>query len=435
MSEFKVDENNLTKRNIGSYTANHPVFNAGLISGIDVQKPLTGNTGDVLSYNGTQFVLSKTGQFLTNLTFVDELADFPEAEGGVITLQANTTYFLTTGVNLAGNRIVCNNSTIMGGNGHTCYLYSTGLADGVPLLTTNNNLTLRNIGIKNVHTVFNVGNTNTNVYLDNIVAENIANMGSIDGISSFNCVNSTFTSVVGFVFEGTLREVAFDQCKFTGVAGTIMTVSGTVSRQFRLTNSNFQFSALGQSGLTLEISAVIPVEGLVIDKCVFTGTATAYISGVTYKSDSALFTNNVGIINGEPIAMYHIDGTAATNLDPANTPVLLAGTTDLDAQSSKFSQTSDNVCQYDGNISKLFNVSANVSFIGTAGDDISFFIAKNGSVISTTRSKMQISATGAEMNLSVQGVVTLAQGDDVSIFVESNNTNDITAQQMTVVIQ
>jgi hypothetical protein len=75
-------------------------------------------------------------------------ADLPAAVAGVITLAANTTYVITTTVDLAGARLVCSaNTAIIGGSSENCRIKSTGLGAS-PLITSAYSLPMRNVSIE-----------------------------------------------------------------------------------------------------------------------------------------------------------------------------------------------------------------------------------------------------------------------------------------------
>jgi hypothetical protein len=87
----------------------------------------------------------------SNLNFITTKSDFPIASRGVITLTDNVTYFITTNIDLTGDRLVSgSNTTIIGGSSENCTLTSTGLGVGVPLLTIEYTTPIRNISFVNV---------------------------------------------------------------------------------------------------------------------------------------------------------------------------------------------------------------------------------------------------------------------------------------------
>lgn len=81
-----------------------------------------------------------------DIIFVSEKSDFPTPSNGVITLLDNATYFITSTVDLIGDRLACGiNTTIIGGSSENCRIKSTGLTSA--LITSSYSLPIRNITI------------------------------------------------------------------------------------------------------------------------------------------------------------------------------------------------------------------------------------------------------------------------------------------------
>jgi hypothetical protein len=99
---------------------------------------------------------------IDNIIYIEKLADLPTPSSSVITLQANKTYIIAGNIDLVGNRLVaggvCN---IVGLSSETSFLTSTGLANGVPLITSIYTIVLEKITFKDVDTCIAInGNTN-----------------------------------------------------------------------------------------------------------------------------------------------------------------------------------------------------------------------------------------------------------------------------------
>ena len=72
----------------------------------------------------SDFATSVSSNIATgNIVFVASKSDLPTAVSGVITLQDSITYFITTTVDLTGDRLVGGqNTSIIGGSSENCYL-------------------------------------------------------------------------------------------------------------------------------------------------------------------------------------------------------------------------------------------------------------------------------------------------------------------------
>lgn len=80
----------------------------------------------------------------SSFSFVNSKDDFPDAVGGVITLPAGSSYYITTAVDLTGDRLDCaGKCAIVGSSPEISQLTSTGLGAGVPLISSNFSLNLQ----------------------------------------------------------------------------------------------------------------------------------------------------------------------------------------------------------------------------------------------------------------------------------------------------
>lgn len=73
--------------------------------------------------------------------------------------------------------------------------------------------------------------------------------------------------------------------------------------------------------------------------------------------------------------------------------------------------------RYTGNTTQVFKVTAHVSEKGASGDDLVFCIAKNGSVIPTSRVLNKGSNSAGVSTVCLEGLVSLALNDYVEVFV------------------
>lgn len=77
-------------------------------------------------WNGTEWVGAPSAN---NFIFINSKSDLPTASGGVITLEANKTYYFTTDIDLTGDRLVGSQDTvILGSSSENSSITSTGLS-------------------------------------------------------------------------------------------------------------------------------------------------------------------------------------------------------------------------------------------------------------------------------------------------------------------
>jgi len=384
--------------------------------------------------------ISQFGVNGANFKFIRFKEDFPTPSGGVITLEADVTYFLTDFIDLDGDRLVgASNTTIIGGSSENCGLTSTGLSVGVPLLTSEWTTPIRHITFKDVDTGVSFdGNTNL-VALDwtGVNFLNVANVGTIDTCDNFIFTKGAFLNAQGLIITGTIGTVAFNQSLFNASTNTpIFSLDSglTITRRFRIIYSSI--IAVGtETAISLNASATLPNEGVILDTCNFAGGGT-YLSGIDFQDNEALFVNNVGITNSREVSQYYMNGnTTATAVAAKNTEYKAAGTTTSGSLTSKFTNT-DNRATYTGSIERIFTVSATLSVTSGNNNQIGMYVAKNGTVIPESETYMTTNGSGRAEAAAIQAIVTLATNDYVEIFVENaTSVNNITVTELNVIIQ
>ena len=124
------------------------------------------------------------------------------------------------------------------------------------------------------------------------------------------------------------------------------------------------------------------------------------------------------------------DNTAATTLDsPAGTAVKAAGTT-ITMMLEGFTHTTDNRLTYTGAVERDFEVKALFSVTkGDGGDTLgSFYLAKDGTVITGSKINRAIANTSDEGAAGVACHVTLAQNSYVELWISTANGDPMTIE-------
>lgn len=373
-----------------------------------------------------------------NYVIVDRLGDLPQPVSGVITLADNTTYFITTTIDLNGDRIVCGqNTTIIGGSSENCRLKSTGLTI-VPLITSAWSLPIRGITIEADVALSLNAIDNPNQALDwfGVNFTNCRVIGQILGYNNFIASDCGFLNSSYLIFGGTIGTVGFSQCIFDAQGNTIIEIpaSAVITRRFRVIYSAFIVTS-GEIGIDVSTSATIPVEGYILDTVNFSGGGT-YTTGVAYTDNKALFINNRGINNSAEIAYYTMnDNATATTVASANVAYKVAGTTTSQAITQKFTNT-NNRATYTGAISRAFSVSAVLSCTSGNTNQIGIYIAKNGTILNESEVYITTGGAGRAEGGKAQAIVQLVTNDYIEIFVENSTAaNNITVTELSVIIE
>lgn len=362
------------------------------------------------------------------IKFVDKLEDFPTPISGVVTLEDNLTYFITTTVDLLGNRLVGGqNTTIIGGSSENCILKSTGLSSSTALLSSTWSIPMRNITLTH-GTAINLdatGNANQAIDWFGVNFTGCASVGLVKSYSNFIMTDCALLSSANMTFDGTIGTVGFDQCLFSGIAGqtTFNFLSTlTITRRIRVIYSSFVAFG-GATAINVDVNAVIPVESYILDTINFSGGAT-YIAGVQHDDNKALFVNCKGINNTAEVGqMFFVNNATQNPIATQGVFEKIEGTTSASAENEKFSHSIGRIT-YTGGITREFVVTASCSAnsVATNAVTITVRIAKNGVTIAESESQATTSASSRNENFYCQALVTMAQNDYLELFI-ANQTN------------
>ncbi len=379
-----------------------------------------------------------------NMIFVNNKSDFPAAVSGVITLAANVTYFITTTVDLTGDRLVGGqNTTIIGGSSENCFLISTGLSSSTALLSSAWSIPMRNISITH-GTALNLdatGNANQAIDWFGVNFTNCASVGLIKSYNNFIMTDCALLSSANMTFDGTISTVGFDQCLFTGIAGqTILNFPSTltISRRIRVIYSSFvAFGGATAIFVDPAVTFTAGAESYILITCNFSGGAT-YTGGLTFASNFALFQNCKGITNTASIGLMFFSNNATPNtIATQGIFEKIEGTTTASATNQKFTHTTNRLT-YTGGITKEFVITSSVSAnsVVTNNVNITVRVAKNGTTIADSESQATTSASGRNENFFCQTIVSLATNDFIELFIANNtNANNLLATELNLIVR
>lgn len=382
-------------------------------------------------------------ELTTNIIFVNSLSDLPTPSAGVITLQANKTYYITSLIDLLGNRLVGGaNTTIIGASSEVSILTSTGLGGGIALLSSIYTTPIRHIAINDVHTAVNFdGTSNPNdMALDwtGVNFVNVPSIGIIREASNFVFDKGAFLNSKGLVFDGTIGTVALNNSLFSGdgLAGNILQLLSTctITRRFRVIYSSIVATS-SNVGINVNASASIPVESYILDTVNFSGGAT-YLSGVSVTDNKTLFVNCKGISNTNEVSQYYMNGNATTTtIASIGVAVKVNGTTTSAGITQKFTNT-NNRATYVGSLTRFFKVTATLSLESGVNNQVGCYIAKNGTVLNESEVYGTTSGAGRAENIVIQTLVELSTNDYIEIFVENATAvNNILVTELNVITE
>jgi hypothetical protein len=394
--------------------------------------------GDIIT-DKFGYVWTVKGTSGGNVVFVASPSDFPTPVSSVITLEDNVTYFITTVVDLVGDRLVCGaNTTILGASSENCRILSTGLI-GIALISSNYSMPLRNITIES-DIALNLEGDGVSTALDwfGVNFTNCADVGVIKDYSNFIMTDSAFLNSGGLTFTGTIGTIGFLNCLFDcnpSQQVLILPATLTITRRFRVAYSSFIVLS-GEEGIAVNVSATIPTESYILDTVNFAGGGT-YLTGLDETSNDSLFINCVGIpntaVNGQ---LYMQNNATATTVAATNTFYKVAGTTTASADNSKISH-SDNRLTIDAIITRRYLIQCNLSF--TSGNnnvcEFGFYDSQLAAVRTPSKTKSTANSGGRAENISFACVITADAADYLEIHAANTSAaTDITVTDMNFII-
>lgn len=178
-----------------------------------------------------------------------------------------------------------------------------------------------------------------------------------------------------------------------------------------------------------------------------TGSAVVVNAGTVNAGHLWINTNVAGgTLNTTAITYTEISGTAestasyggirwatpAATSNAAATPIKVAGTTAAQGTASDdITQGTANRITYTGEDDKVFFVTASATFTAAAATNASFYIYKEGALVTGSTLTRAIADTGA-LTVTISGVVTLSTDDYLEVWCETDDADDLTAQSGTL---
>lgn len=370
-----------------------------------------------------------------NYVLVKSQADLPAPVAGVITLAAGVLYEIN-GTIVLTNQINLNGCYLEGrdaNNDKLVYTPSTGAlftgseGGSIKVLT----LSAPNAGSK----VFDMTDlTNSkNMIIRDLIIGGSNNVGNIKG---FNIV---YMSVInysgnqnGITYESVTSLLLENMAWFSNNSNTFEKYVGTFTIIQKI--GGFSSPLLANSAVAVDVTGVVALTSGSIKTVDFGGDGTR-ISGVFSKKwevEAVGITTEKDDVAGGNI---YISSITTTTIATVGVPVKITSATTT-SNLFRFTAPVSNRMVYAGTKTRTFQVMAAISMTSPANNKIyKFYIAKNGVVLPQTAQLRKI-GTGTDVGaLSIFGVVSLAPGDYVEVWVENttDNTNIvIESMNMTV---
>ncbi len=403
-----------------------------------------GDQNQLYIKEGSSLVTADTA-IPSTFTFINQKTDFPTAVGGVITLADNQTYFITSEVDLTGDRLVAGqNTTILGASSENCRLKSTGLT-GTALLTSQWTIPIRHITFE-ADIALNLDATGNADQAIDWYGVNFTDCGTVGLVRNYGnfIINSTaFLNSAGLTFDGTIGTIAISNTLLSGSFNNDLLIFAStleVTRRFRQTFSSVIPVGSAAAAYRVQNGAIFPDEAFILFECNFVAAAGSTIIdglGTVASSNKILAKGCVGIsntsVNGQ---MYWNGNTTATVISSANTFVKAAGVSTASADNAKYTH-SNNRLTNDAVRERKYMIMATCSF-STGNNQVvefGFFDSKLNAIRTPSRTKATAEGSGRGENVTLQCIVDHSQGDYIEIHVaNTTSASNIVVSELNVTI-
>ena len=389
-------------------------------------------TGDTFRAGGTKINAMFTELYAfkdsESFVFVSQESEFPVQDATTITLESQKLYVTTAAISTAKRFVVQDAAVLTSFNVLGPVLEYTGT--GSMFTGSDVSFIIKDIQISHPNSQgFNFTDTIGNIYL--YVNESVRTVsGSKYG---------TFNNMQTVSISGSSSLDMDDGVTFTGANQSVVSFSQFFMQS---TSASFIGADLGTSiALTWEFTDLILVgpagsigiKGAASSANVTAGAeatvtggnfanVTTPLSGITVDDIRWEFSDNAGISDSLEDGLLSFNGSVTeTTITTINTPVIVNATWAV-IRSSKFTGTTGGRLTYNGQraITVPIDVAIGVISVGGVSIDVSIYLAKNGSVITASKTTVAISGS-TQRTLSIPWQDSISTNDYYEIYVENNS--------------
>lgn len=399
---------------------------------------LIGGQGIQISEDRNSLIIENTEIGVTNKTvIVNEINDFPDPIGGVITLSDNTAYLLANDISTSNRFVLGQNTVIFSNDPFICTLTYSGT--GSMFTFVNGVQGIKEIGISCPNgTLFDSSNVTTgNLLVRWCLIKTVKNLGTLkhSNVGIYDTLIQLHTGQ-GFVYSNTVnarlkvKNLIFLQT--TNNAATLIDLNGSTFDSLNISLCEVLSSVLGQTFLSGLPDGANLTNGTIgfVNNCNIVGSMVG-LAGITSSDVGWDFTDCNKIADTEPRAQLHLSTPATTNVISSNTDYVISGVFVEDI-ASLFETNVNGRATYKGIRNKYVRVDTTISFEPVSGTnkDLTVGLMVNGVVQSETKILRRVS-TGESAVVSIDWGFELSTNDFVEIVVSNNtDTTDIKVNQV-----
>lgn len=364
---------------------------------------------------------------VTSRVYVREAADFPTPVANVITLAANTEYYLDGAISVGDDTFVLsNNSAIVGGGSAYSSLTTTTTGN---VFTSSSSFTLSNFAVNaSAATVFAcVGGAFESAYLDKLTINTCSTIGTFSAwYSLFWDQGAAVSFANGLTMSGTCNIFILDLVSFITGYTTAVDLDSATFNTCSFNRCGFSYASATNHVIIAASSANINTSKMGR----FTAnTFNASATNIVLNGDTGdlrwEYVRNFNLADTTKNAQIYMHTVTLTALDAADgdlgNPKKINGATNwVTYHADQFTATTDGRLTYIGTTTEEFLATGHI--IGTCASStqtIAFYIAKNGTVITASKTQREFASTAVGSPTPCEAIVTLATGDYIELYIEN----------------
>jgi len=392
-------------------------------------------TGDILFTSFESINDNFNELYLNNVVRVNGVSDFPTPAADVITLTADTTYFISGSIDIGNDRFdtSAGNITLRGLNPNIDKITTTTTG----ALFTGASIRCRDIGVTvtggDVFAMTGLGV----IVLDGFFVFGCVNLGTVNATGLFVWRNSNATAITtsGLLFSGACRSLTIQSVSMSNFEGTALDFGTSTFSLLRL-DGNRLSGNVGSTTLALAADSanILDGEGWITNN-LFNGDGTA-ATGASSADEAITYHDNFGLANSFRGGDGHVLGNGtATTISTISTPVQVDFAAGFIADlESSFTVGTDGCFTYTGDTPQNIEASATVYGDSASGTNVSyrFYFAKNDIVAVGSVAQEQYDSSDPH-STAVFHIDQLVNGDKICLWVENiTNTVNITVETASI---
>jgi hypothetical protein len=362
---------------------------------------------------------------------INEEADFPVQDASTITLESGKGYYIANPFTTA-KQFVCDQASLFSyGSAGVAQITYTGTS---PMFSiTNSRVAISQIAVDCPNSAFfsltgsGTGDIQERINCESVEVFNCTSIGTATGcgavvMSIMGFDNVTGTS--GLTFSGSSSVIwSLDKVVIAGLGATATAIDlgAATTNELEFIDIIFLGNAAATAISGAASSANITTGGLaVVADCNFSSLTTP-LNTITNQDIRWSFRGNAGLGDTYPDGLLSLHSNAtATTISLVNTPVLVAGTWNIESV-SQFTGTAAGRLTYNGERDIHVPIDVSTSLDPSAGTnkDLSIYVALNGTPI--TNSSMKVRAdSGNPQAVSTHWQLVMSTNDYIEVYVENN---------------